>query len=308
MGSDHDHGVGVAHRSSHRTRLIIALAITASILVAEVIGSVLTGSLALLVDAGHMLTDTAGLTMAVAAAQLSRRPATPRRTWGWRRAEILAALAQASILLAVGVYALVEGVQRLLTPHAVSSSGLLLFGVVGLAGNIVAMLVLSGGRQDNLNMRAAFLEVLNDALGSVAVIVSALVIAGTGWTRVDAVAGMLISLLIVPRSVIILRKAGRVLLESTPEGLDLEDVRRHILELPHVLEVHDLHASSVDSSLPVLTAHVVLDDSCFVDGHAPQMLDALQDCVAEHFPVRIKHSTFQLEPASHSAHEPERHR
>lgn len=300
MSGEHQHH----GPQTHRWRLAVAFAITASILLVEVIGAVVTGSLALLVDAGHMLTDAGGLLMALLAASLMVRPATGRRTWGWRRAETLAAGAQATILLGVGAYAFVEGVQRLLDPPEVESLGMLLvFGIVGLLGNIASLLVLSAGREANLNLRAAFLEVLNDALGSVAVIVSAVVIATTGWTRADALAGMLIAALIVPRAVTILRAAGRVLLEATPKGLDLDDVRDHILALPHVHAVHDLHASQIATGLPVLTAHVVLDDSCFHDGHAPQMLDALQDCVAEHFEISVEHSTFQLEPAAHGPHE-----
>ncbi|MEE1622730.1 cation diffusion facilitator family transporter [Zafaria sp. Z1313] len=288
---------------SHRGRLAIAFAITATILVAEVIGALITGSLALLVDAAHMLTDAGGLLMALIAATLATRPTTSRRTWGYLRAEVLAAGAQAAVLLAVGVYVFSEGIQRLVSPPEISSSGLLLFGIIGLVGNIASMLVLSAGRGANLNMRAAFLEVVNDALGSVAVIVSAIVIATTGWERADALAGMLISVLIVPRTLKILREAGSILLETAPKGLDLEDVRAHILALPHVRGVHDLHASLIASGLPTLSAHVVVEDSCFSDGHAPQMLDELQRCVAEHFDVSVEHSTFQLEPSTHTDHE-----
>ena len=303
MSSGHDHG----GPETHRWRLAVAFGITATILVAMVIGAVITGSLALLVDAGHMLTDAGGLAMALVAASLMLRPASERRTWGWHRAEVLAAGVQATILLGVGIYALVVGVQRLITPPDVSPSGLLIFGVIGLLGNLAALAALSAGRRANLNMRAAFLEVVNDALGSVAVIISAVVISLTGWTRADALAGMLIALLILPRAVAISREAGTVLLEATPAGLDLADVRQHILELPHVHSVHDLHASQIATGLPVLTAHVVLDDECFQDGHAPQILDQLQACVAEHFPVSIEHSTFQLEPVSHNTHESPTH-
>ncbi|GAA1792383.1 MAG: cation transporter [Arsenicicoccus sp.] len=299
MSAGHDHGVG----TSHRGRLAVAFAITATILVAEVIGAVWTGSLALLVDAGHMLTDAAGLAMALVAASLALRPPTPARTWGFRRAEVLAAGAQATVLLGVGIYAFVEGVRRLYEPHEVSSTGLLLFGIVGLAGNIASMLVLSTGRAANLNMRAAFLEVVNDALGSVAVIISAIVIATTGWVRIDAIAGMVIAALIVPRAIAILREAGHILLESTPKGLDLDDVRAHLLAVPHVQDVHDLHASTIATGLPVLTAHVVLDEECFTDGHAAEMLAQLQDCVAAHFTVSIEHSTIQLEPPHHAERE-----
>ncbi|MGO0578028.1 cation diffusion facilitator family transporter [Ornithinimicrobium panacihumi] len=299
MSAGHDHGTV----QTHRGRLAVAFAITATILIAEVVGALWTGSLALLVDAGHMLTDTAGLAMALVAASLAMREPTPERTWGFRRAEVLAAGAQATVLLGVGVYAFVEGVRRLYESHEVSSTGLLLFGVVGLLGNIASILVLSSGRGANLNMRAAFLEVVNDALGSVAVIVSAVVIATTGWVRIDAIAGMAIAALIVPRAVKILGEAGHILLESTPKGLDLDDVRAHILAVPHVQDVHDLHASTIASGLPVLTVHVVLDEECFTDGHAADMLAQLQDCVAAHFTVSIEHSTIQLEPPDHAERE-----
>lgn len=299
MSAGHNHGSATTHRGP----LVVAFAITSTILVAEVIGALWTGSLALLVDAGHMVTDAAGLGMALIAASLALRPPTPERTWGFRRAEVLAAGAQATVLLGVGLYAFVEGVRRLYEPHEVSTTGLLIFGIVGLAGNIVSMLVLSSGRVANLNMRAAFLEVVNDALGSVAVIISAIIITTTGWVRIDAITGMLIAALIVPRAITILREAGHILLESTPKGLNLDDVRAHVLAVRHVQDVHDLHASTIATGLPVLTAHVVLDEACFTDGHAAEMLAHLQDCVAEHFDVSIGHSTFQLEPPGHADRE-----
>lgn len=285
-----------------RRRLAVVLGITFAVLVAEVVGAAVSGSLALLADAGHVLADVAGLLIALIAATLAVRPATARRTWGYRRAEVLAATLQAAVLLAVGVFVLVEGVRRLLEPPEVGSTAMAVFGAVGLAGNVASLLVLTRGR-DNLNMRAAFLEVVNDALGSVAVLVAAVVIATTGWLRADAVVSILIGLLILPRTLRLLRETVEVLLEATPRGLDLDQVRQHLLELPHVHAVHDLHASQIATGLPVLTAHVVIDDSCFHDGHAPQMLDQLQACVAGHFPVAVEHSTFQLEPRSHAHHE-----
>jgi cobalt-zinc-cadmium efflux system protein len=294
-GHAHDHGSG-----QDRSRLAVAFGITAGILVVQVVGALLTGSLALLVDSAHVLTDVGGLLVALVAASLVARPTTAHRTWGLRRAEVLAATAQAAVVL-------VEGVRRLVTPTDVAGPELLVFGVVGLLGNVAAIVVLAPGRSGTLNRRAAFLEVVNDALGSVAVIVAAVVIELTGWTRADAVAGLLIGVLILPRTLALLRETIDVLLESTPQGLDLDDVRAHLLDVPHVVEVHDLHASRIASDLPVLTAHVVIDDECFLDGHAARLLDDLQACVAEHFPVSIEHSTFQLEPASHAEHEHARH-
>jgi cobalt-zinc-cadmium efflux system protein len=298
MSGNHTHGPTAASRSN-TTRLTIALGITLAVLVAQVVGAVLTGSLALLVDSAHVLTDAAGLVMALIAATLARRPATDRHTWGLLRAEVLAATAQALVLLAVGLYVVVEGVQRLVHPPEIDGASLLVFGVLGLVGNLAALAVLASERSANLNMRAAFLEVANDALGSVAVILSAVAIELLGWHLVDTVAALVIGALIVPRALRILHEGIGVLLESTPRDLDLDAVRRHILELDHVREVHDLHASQIAAGLPVLTAHVVVDDDCFHDGHVPVLLGQLQACVAQHFDVSVEHSTFQVEPASH---------
>jgi cobalt-zinc-cadmium efflux system protein len=281
------------------------LAISTGILVAEIVGAVLSGSLALLADAGHMLTDVVGLSMALVAATLALRPATPERTWGYRRAEVLAATAQASLLLAVGVFVIVEGVRRLLDPPEVESGLMAVFAVVALLGNAVSMLLLSRIQGGNLNTRAAFLEVANDALGALAVLVAALLITWFGWLRADAITSIAIGLLILPRTVRLLRESVDVLLEATPRDVDLLEVREHILGVPHVVAVHDLHASRVSSDLPVVSAHVVVEDGCFHDGHLPPLLDELQTCLAEHFDVA--HSTFQFESAQHGAHESGRH-
>ncbi|MGI8699420.1 MAG: cation diffusion facilitator family transporter [Mycobacteriales bacterium] len=300
-GQGHSHGAGAG--GDDRRRLALVLAITTTILVVEVVGAVASGSLALLADAGHMLTDAAGLVIALIAATLALRPETDARTWGYRRAEVLAATLQAAVLLAVGVFVLIEGARRLVEPPQVSSGAMIVFGIVGLVGNLVSMLVLTRGGSGTFNMRAAVLEVANDALGSVAVLVAAAVIALTGWQRADAVVSIGIGLLILPRTLRLLRETAEVLLEATPRGLDLADVRAHMLALEHVRGVHDLHASQIATGLPVLTAHVVVDDSCCTDGHAPQMLDQLQTCVAGHFGISVHHSTFQLEPTSHADHE-----
>jgi cobalt-zinc-cadmium efflux system protein len=300
----HTHGEGQGR--GDRRRLAVVLAITTTVLTVEVVGALVSGSLALLADAGHMLTDAAGLLIALIAATMTSRPASSRRTWGYQRAEVLAATLQAAVLLAVGVLVLVEGIRRFLEPPEVASGAMLVFGGVGLAGNLISMLVLSGGAR-NLNMRAALLEVVNDALGSLAVLTAAAVIALTGWSRADAVVSILIGALILPRTLRLLRETTEVLLESTPRGLDLDDVRAHLLGLDHVHAVHDLHASQIATGLPVLTAHVVVDDVCFQNGHAPQMLDQLQACLAQHFPVAVEHSTFQLEPAGHADHETHTH-
>jgi cobalt-zinc-cadmium efflux system protein len=287
--------------TGNRRRLAIVLSITVVVMLVEVVGAVVSGSLALLADAAHMLTDVGGLVLALVAAALSLRPPSDARTWGWRRAEVVAAAFQAAVLLAVGGFVVVEAVRRLISPPAVDSGPMLVFGIVGLLGNAVGIAVLATARSDNLNMRAAFLEVVNDALGSVAVLVAAGVIALNGWTRADAVASLVIAALIVPRTIALLRESVDVLMEATPRGLDLSLVREHVLAMPHVHEVHDLHASQVATGLPVLTAHVVVDDSCVHDGHLRTLLDDLQACLAEDFDV--EHSTFQFEALGHVGHE-----
>jgi cobalt-zinc-cadmium efflux system protein len=309
MSSGHGHGHGHDHAAgltdSGTGRLVAVLSITLTVLVAEVIGAVVSGSLSLLADAGHMLTDAAGLSLAVIAAWLVGRPATASRTWGYQRAEVLAAAAQAAVLLAVGGYVLVEGVRRLVTAPEVASTAMIVFGVVGLIGNLVALGVLYSDRHRSLNTRAAFLEVANDALGSTAVLVAAVVIALTGWDRADALASLLIGSLILPRTWRLLRETVDVLLESTPKDLDLAVVREHVLRVDHVLAVHDLHASQVATNLPTFSAHVVVDDACFHDGHLTSLLDDIQGCLSGHFDV--EHSTIQFEASSHAAHELARH-
>ncbi|MFD1720635.1 cation diffusion facilitator family transporter [Amnibacterium endophyticum] len=298
----HDHG----HEAPRRA-ITAAFAVTCALLVVQVIGASLTGSLALLVDSAHLTADALGLGVALTAARLAGRPASPRRTFGWARAEVLGATLQAAVLLGIGVLVVVEAVQRLADPPPVPGAGLLVFGAIGLAGNLVSAAVLLRHRGHDLNTRAAFLEVVADAAGSIGVLAAGAVIALTGWTRADAVAALLVGAVIVPRSVLLLRDAVDVLLESTPRGLDLDALREHLQQQPHVLAVHDLHATRISSALPVLSAHVVVEGEVFRNGHAPAVLDALQRCAAQHFSVRFEHATFQLEPPAHTAHEPGTH-
>ena len=290
MGHDHQHGSG-----SDVWRLGLAVAIAASLFVAQLVGAQLTGSLALLADTAHVGADAIGLIIGLTAAVVSRRPASDRHTWGWLRAEVLGALVQATLLIGVAVLVVISAVERLWQPAEIPGTMLLWFGIIGLAGNLLAFAVLAGGRTRSLNLRAATLEVGADALGSIAVILAAVLIQLTGWGAADSIAAVAIGVLIVPRAVALLRETTSVLLEATPPGLDLEQVRQHLLGVDHVLEVHDLHASRVSTGLPVLTAHVVLETRCFADGHSVQILTQLQECVAEHFPVSVAHSTFQLE-------------
>lgn len=307
MGAGHDHGLPSHDEvppGDFRRRLAIAFAITSFIVVAQAVGAWVTGSLALLTDTAHALTDATGLLVALVAGTLMLRPPSSTRTWGYRRIEVIAALAQATLLLVVGGYAAVEGLRRLFAPPEVPAGELLVFGVIGLVANVIAIAVLASGRSANFNMRAAFLEVVNDALGSVGVIIAAVVIATTGFLQADAIAGLFIAALIVPRAITLLRETSSVLMEFAPAGLDLDEVRDHILALDHVREVHDLHVSTVATGLPTITAHVVVDEECFTDGHAAEVLQQVRTCVAEHFDIAIHHSTFQIEPPSVSRTEP----
>ncbi|MBO1769816.1 cation diffusion facilitator family transporter [Agrococcus sp. TF02-05] len=312
MSGSHGHSPGVGgsadgSAAAGSRRLAVAFGITAVLFAAQVVGSIVTGSLALLVDTVHMLTDVAGLGVALGAQRLVQAAPSGRRTWGLVRVEVLAAAAQAAALLIVALVVVVEGVRRIAEPTEVPGPLLLAFGAIGLAGNLVALAVLAGGRGSSLNLRAAFLEVVNDAIGSVAVIAAAVAIWLWGFQQADLIASALVAVLIVPRSLALLRDSGRILLESTPQELDLDDVRAHLMEVEHVISVHDLHASTLGTGLHQLTAHVVVEESCFADGHAPRVLDALQECAAEHFPLSLEHATFQLEPPGHADHEPHLH-
>jgi cobalt-zinc-cadmium efflux system protein len=300
MGHDHGHGP-VTAAGGRRGRLAIVLGLTVTVLVAEVVGSVLSGSLALLADAGHMATDALGIGLALGAVTLAQRPAGGRRTFGWQRMEILAAVANGLLLLGVAGYVLVEAVRRIGDPPDLESGVMLGVAVAGLVVNLVSLAVLHSRRQESLNIRGAYLEVLADALGSVAVIVAAVVILTTGWTWADAVASVLIGFLVVPRAWHLLREALDVLLEAAPRGVDMDEVRSHILDVEGVLEVHDLHAWTITSGMPVLSAHVVVTEEALAAGHGGRVLDALCECLGEHFDV--EHCTFQLEGPAHAGHE-----
>jgi cobalt-zinc-cadmium efflux system protein len=295
---DHDH----TRRSvDHRRRLGLVLAITCTILAIEVVGAVLSGSLALFADAGHMATDAGGIGLSLLAMWFAARPSSPSRTFGFHRLEILAAVANALVLCGVGIYILIETVLRLLEPPVVASGTMLMFGVVGLAGNAVSLALLRRGQAESLNLRGAFLEVLNDLLGSAAVLIAGAVIWFTGFQRADAIASAAVGALIIPRTWKLLREALDVLLEATPKGVDLAEVRRHLLDERGVVDVHDLHAWTITSGMPVLSAHIVVDDP----SSSGQVLDRLCDCLRGHFD--IDHSTIQVEPAGHQRHERSTH-
>ncbi|MEU5191320.1 cation diffusion facilitator family transporter [Streptomyces klenkii] len=310
MGAGHDHGhshggpppgtSGTA-AAAYKGRLRIALGITLTVLVAEIAGSALTGSLALLADAGHMATDAVGVGMALVAIHFANRPSSGRRTYGYARAEILAALLNCLLLLGVGGFILYEAVGRLMEPADVPGGTTVIFGLVGVVANLISLALLMRGQKESLNVRGAFLEVLSDALGSFAVVVSAVVIMLTGWTQADPIASLLIGLMIVPRTLKLLREALDVLLEAAPKDVDMDEIRAHITALPGVQDLHDLHVWTITSGMPVLSAHVVVDHLALDSVGHEKMLHDLQACLGEHFDV--EHCTFQLEPGGHAEHE-----
>ncbi|MEU7057691.1 cation diffusion facilitator family transporter [Streptomyces sp. NPDC046197] len=307
MGAGHDHGhahgaatTGTA-AAAHRGTLRIALSITLTVMVVEIVGGVTANSLALVADAAHMATDALGLGMALLAIHFANRPPSRNRTFGYARAEILAALANCLLLLGVGGYVLYEAVQRFFTPADTRGGLMIAFGVVGLVANSISLTLLMRGQKESLNVRGAFLEVAADAVGSLAVIVSASVILITGWQAADPIASLAIGLMIVPRTFKLLRETLDVLLEAAPKDVDMADVRAHILALDGVEDVHDLHAWTITSGMPVLSAHVVVSsDTLSAIGHE-KMLHELQGCLGDHFDV--EHCTFQLEPGGHAEHE-----
>lgn len=279
--------------AEHHTRLVGVFLLTLVIFVIEVAGSLLTNSLALLADAGHVLTDVFGVGFALAAIWIARRPATSERTFGFLRIEIFAAVANAILLFGVAAYVLYEAWRRLAEPAEVASGLMLTVAVVGLAANAISLYLLRDAQSHSLNMRGAYLEVMGDLAGSVAVIVAAVVIAVTGWMWADVAASVIIGVLILPRTWSLLRDALDILLEATPKGIKLDHVREHVLEAPGVVGVHDLHAWTITSGMNVVSAHVVLAD----DANPGDILDHLGMCLADDFDV--KHSTFQLETAEH---------
>jgi cobalt-zinc-cadmium efflux system protein len=307
-GHSHSRGPDPQTGRTNRARLLITIGIVSAVLVVEVIGAIFSGSLALFADAGHMLSDLTGLLVALVALTVAARPATDARTFGHRRAEVFGALANGLILLVVVGFVVVEAVTRLFEPVVASVQAplMLIVAIVGALANTAGLLVLRGGAKDSINMRGAYLEVLGDLVGSVAVIVAAVVILLTGFERADAIASLAIAALIVPRALGLLRDVLRVLSQGTPRGTDVALIREHVLSKPGVVSVHDVHVWSITPGANVFSAHVVVDQAVFSENRTDQLLDGLSECLAEHFDVA--HSTFQLEPEEHADHEVEQHR
>ena len=294
-----EHG-GHSHASASAARLGWALAVTSAVVIAELVGAFWSGSLSLAADAGHMVVDASGLVIALIAARLMRRPRDEKHTWGWARSEVLAATLQAGMLLVISAMVAWEGAWRLASPPEVEAGPMLLVGVIGLVANVVSLVILAGGREANLNMRAAFLEVANDALGSLAVIVAAGAEWAFGWTRADAIASLLIAVLMAPRALTLLRRSVGILMEEAPASVDVANLRAHMMGVDGVLDVHDLHVAAVSSHLVTVTAHVTVTHEA--DGPSrDRIIHELGECACHHFP--IAHSTFQLECPEHASHE-----
>lgn len=285
MSAGHDH----SHAVSNESVLKRALLLSGSFLIAEVIGGLLTNSLALLSDAAHMLTDVASLIIALIAIRIARKPADARRTFGYYRFEILSAIVNAVLLLLAGAYILYEAIERFRNPPEVASTAMLVIAVLGLFVNMISMRLLQSGAQSSLNMKGAYLEVWSDMLGSVGVIAAALVIRFTGWWQADPLIAVLIGLWVLPRTWTLLSDSINVLLEGVPEGLDLAAIESALASTPGVLEVHDLHVWSISSDKPSLTAHL-----CVTDANATQAaLQSARDTIREKF--GIAHCTIQVE-------------
>ena len=295
---DHDHEHGHAHqghghagRSGGRRGLLLALAITSLMMVAEIAGGILSNSLALLSDAGHMFTDSLALGLSFFAMKFADMPATDRKTYGFYRLEILAALANGAVLVLISLYIIYEAYQRILHPEPVQSTLMLVVAVIGLVVNIAGALFLVKHHETNLNIRGAFLHIIGDAVSSVGVIIGAVIIATTGWYLVDPVLSILIALGIIAGAVGLVSESVSILLESVPSHLNVAAIAQEIASLPGVREAYHIHVWTITSGVYALSAHVVIDDQ-LVSG-SRVLLDSVRGMLAERF--RIQHSTLQLE-------------
>jgi cobalt-zinc-cadmium efflux system protein len=298
----HAHAVGA---TADRLHLAVALALIVGFMVVEVVVAVLADSLALLSDAGHMLTDAGAIAASLWAMRLAARPAAGAWTFGWKRAEILSAAVNGTTLLVVSCIVTVEAVRRLISPPPVEGAPVLVVALAGMVVNVAAASSLAKANRSSLNVRGALQHILTDLYGFIATAIAAVVILTTGFVRADSIASLLVVALMLRAAWGLLRDSGRILMQVAPEDVDLAAVRAHLAETGHIRDVHDLHVWTVTSGLPTLSAHVVVDDECFHDGHLPALLDEVQSCLAGHFDV--EHSTFQFELAAHAEHEHDTH-
>ncbi|BBH16814.1 putative cation transporter [Nocardioides baekrokdamisoli] len=307
MSHDHDHGSSHGHdhgisENADGRYLASALGLLVAYMVGEVVVAFVSHSLALLSDAGHMLTDAGAIGVAIWAMRLAARPARGAWTFGWKRAEILSALANGVSMLVIAAVVAVEAIRRLATTNtAVNGTAVLATALVGVVVNIAAAWLLARANRSSLNVEGAYQHILTDLYGFIGTIIAAAVILTTGWAKADAVASLVVVALMLKASWGLLRDSGRVLLEAAPAHIDMDAIREHLLAVDHVTDVHDLHVWTVTSDLPSLSAHLVIQDGCFNDGHAAEILAQVHQCLDGHF--EVDHSTFQLEPESHGEHE-----
>lgn len=298
-GHSHDHGLQGASTATgkHRKRLILVLSITLGVFLVQVIGALISNSLALLADSGHMLTDATGVAIALIASLIATLPATSKRTYGYLRVEILAALVNGIVLGVIAVVIFVQAIARFGQDVEIQSGIMLGAAVFGGLANLVSLMILRAGQKESLNVRGAYLEVLGDLLGSIAVVIAAIVIMLTGWTTIDQIASIGIALLIFPRAISLLREVVAVLLEGAPKNINVDTAREHMLAVPGVSSVHDVHAWTITSGVPAFSAHVTVTDEAWNERGYHAILDELRACLHEHFDT--EHATIQLEPASH---------
>jgi cobalt-zinc-cadmium efflux system protein len=289
-GHGHAHGLG-ARAAADRRALGAALALVLGFAGVEAVGGLLADSLALLADAAHMLSDAFSLALALGASWLAGRPATPERTFGYRRAEILAALVNGALLVALAVWIVVEAVRRLGTPPDVAGGAMLAVGAVGLAVNVAAARILWRAGGESLNVRAALRHVLADLLGSVGVLAAAVLVLAAGWDRADPIVSLAIALLVLASAWSVLRDATGILLESAPAGLDVAQLGNAMTTHPGVVGVHDLHVWTITSGFPSLSAHVVVEPGA--DCH--EIRAELESLLRERF--ELDHTTLQVEHA-----------
>lgn len=287
MSAGHNHA---QVRAGHEKKLLGALLLTAGFMIAEIVGALVTGSLALLSDAAHMFTDSAALAISLIAFQIAKKPADRLRTFGYARFEILASAFNAILLFFVALYILYEAYQRLVEPTPIQSTGMLIIAVLGLVVNLISMRILASASSDSLNMKGAYLEVWSDMLGSMGVIIAAILIRFTGWTWVDSLVAAGIGLWVLPRTWTLLKESMNVLLEGVPSGIDLEKVEQTILAVEGVKAVHDLHVWSVTSAKNVMSVHVVIQSSA---ANGQEILNLVTESVSHNF--EIGHCTIQLE-------------
>jgi cobalt-zinc-cadmium efflux system protein len=287
--------------STDRRLLVVALVLNAAFMVVEVTVALVAHSLALLADAGHNLTDVGALVASLVAAQLVQRPATERHSYGLFRAEILAAAANGVTLLVVAGWVVLEAVRRLVHPLDVRGGDLIVVAAIGIAVNAAAMYAVSRANRQSLNVEGAFQHLLTDVYASIGAVIAGIVVVFTDFRRADPIASLVVAALVLRSALLLLRPAASILVEATPDEVEVAEIRAHILDERGVLDLHDLHVWQLTSGLPVLSAHVVVSDACMDGGEVPALLDRLQACLAGHFDV--DHSTFQIERVGHADHE-----